>query len=132
MYLPSSSGGAKVELDAGTDGVTAGARSFETQGHPSSLRAGVFKKSVLKYVPFVSATENGVDVSMRLLPKIKIGQRVDIQSKLSTFNFSNMYFQDIPENAGSGIFNVYRLSHVGDSYGDAWTTKVTGYRPPRG
>lgn len=77
-------------------------------------------------------TENGVNVSMRLLPKLKIGQRVDIQSKLSTFNFSNMYFQDIPANAGSGIFNVYRLSHVGDSHGDAWTTKVTGFRPPRG
>lgn len=77
-------------------------------------------------------TENGVDVSMRLLPKIKIGQRVDIQSKLASFNFSNMYFQDIPENAGSGVFNVYRLSHVGDSHGDSWTTKVTGFRPPRG
>ena len=73
-------------------------------------------------------TENGVDVSVRLSPKLKIGGRVDIQSELATFNFSNMYFQNIPKNAGTGIYKVYRLSHVGDSYGESWSSKITGYR----
>ncbi|MCK5126789.1 MAG: hypothetical protein KAR42_11085 [candidate division Zixibacteria bacterium] len=73
-------------------------------------------------------TENGVDVSLRLMPKLKIGGRVDIRSELATFNFGNMYFQDVPENAGSGIYNIYRLVHAGDSYGESWTTRVTGYR----
>jgi len=73
-------------------------------------------------------TENGVDVSLRLMPKLKIGGRVDIQSELATFNFGNMYFQDIPENAGTGVFNVHRLAHSGDSHGDKWTTRVTGFR----
>lgn len=73
-------------------------------------------------------TEVGVDVTLRLTPKIKIGGRVDIQSKLRTFNFSNIYFQDIPESAGTGIYRVFRLNHTGDSYGDVWSTKVTGFR----
>lgn len=73
-------------------------------------------------------TENGVDVSVRLLPKLKIGGRVDIQSELSTFNFGNMYFQDVPANAGQGVYKVYRLAHLGDSYGDQWTTRITGFR----
>ena len=73
-------------------------------------------------------TEVGVDVNLRLSPKIKIGGRIDIQSELRTFNFSNLYFQDIPASAGTGIYRVYKIEHSGDTYGDAWTTKITGYR----
>lgn len=72
-------------------------------------------------------TENGADVSLRLSPRIRIGSQVDIQSELVTFNFSNLYFTEIPESAGSGIYDVYRLDHSGDTWGDAWTTKVTGF-----
>ena len=73
-------------------------------------------------------TEQGCDVSLRLSPKVKIGGRIDIQSELRTFNFSNLYFQDIPENAGKGIYRVFRLTHVGNTKGDDWTTKVTAFR----
>lgn len=73
-------------------------------------------------------TENGVDVSLRLTPKIKIGGRVDVQSKVRSFNFSNVYFQDVPASSGVGIYRVYRVTHKGDSYGDVWTSKVTGFR----
>ena len=38
-------------------------------------------------------TEQGCNVSLRLSPKIKIGGRIDIQSELRTFNFSNLYFK---------------------------------------
>lgn len=73
-------------------------------------------------------TENGVDVSVRLSPKIKIGGEVDVQSELATFNFGNLYFQNIPESAGKGIYRIYKIEHGGDSYGDEWTSKITGYR----
>lgn len=73
-------------------------------------------------------TENGADVTMRLSPKIRIGGRIDIQSQLASFNFSNLYFQQIPESAGKGIYRVYRLNHEGDTHGDAWGTRVTGFR----
>lgn len=73
-------------------------------------------------------TETGADVTLRLTPKIKIGGRIDIQSRFKTFNFSNLYFQNIPPSAGSGIYRVYRIAHNGDSYGEAWSTKITGFR----
>jgi hypothetical protein len=73
-------------------------------------------------------TEVGVDVVSRLNPAIKIGGRVDIKSDLKTFNFSNLYFQDIPEAAGTGVYRIFKLRHTGDSWGDSWNTKVTGFR----
>jgi len=73
-------------------------------------------------------TESGCDVTVRLNPKLKIGRRIEIKSEFKTFNFSNLYFQNIPENAGAGVYRVFRLSHSGDTYGNTWSTKITGYR----
>lgn len=73
-------------------------------------------------------TETGCDVNVRLNPKIKIGGRIDVKSEFRTFNFSNLYYQDIPPNAGSGIYRIFKLEHGGDSWGDQWTTKITGFR----
>ena len=73
-------------------------------------------------------TEVGVDVTVRLNPKIRIGGKFRIESKLATFNFSNLYFVDIPESAGQGDHKIFKLAYSGDSKGDAWSTKITGYR----
>lgn len=73
-------------------------------------------------------TENGVDVVTRLNPKIKIGGRYRIESDLATFNFSNLYFVDIPESAGVGEYKIFRVTHSGDTWGDAWSTKIVGIR----
>lgn len=73
-------------------------------------------------------TEVGADVTVRLSPKIRIGGRYQIESDLSTFNFSNLYFVDIPESAGKGVYRIFRLTHTGDTWGDAWSTKIVGFR----
>lgn len=73
-------------------------------------------------------TEVGADVVVRLNPRIRIGGRYKIESELSTFNFSNLYFQDIPESAGKGEYRIFKLTHGGDSWGDAWSTKIVGFR----
>lgn len=73
-------------------------------------------------------TEVGVDVTVRLNPKIRIGGKFRIESKLATFNFSNLYFVDIPESAGQGDHKIFKLAYSGDSKGDTWSTKITGYR----
>ena len=73
-------------------------------------------------------TEVGVDVVMRLRPKIRIGGRISVESELASFNFSNLYFVDIPQSAGQGVYRIFRITHSGDTHGDAWSTKVTGYR----
>lgn len=77
-------------------------------------------------------TEVGVDVVTRINPKVKMGRQIDIQSELVTFNFSNLYFQDIPEAAGTGIFNIHKLEYDGDTKGDSWSVKITGFRPEGG
>lgn len=73
-------------------------------------------------------TEIGVDVTTRLNPKIRIGGKFRVESKLATFNFSNLYFVDIPESAGQGDHKIFKLAYSGDSKGDAWSTKITGYK----
>ena len=73
-------------------------------------------------------TETGVDVVVRLNPKIRIGGKYRLESDLATFNFSNLYFVDIPESAGQGEYEIFKVVHTGDTYGDAWSTKITGYR----
>lgn len=73
-------------------------------------------------------TEVGIDVTLRLNPKIKIGGKFRLESRLATFNFSNLYFVDIPASAGQGEYNIFRVGHSGDTWGDTWSTKITGYR----
>lgn len=77
-------------------------------------------------VPEIS--EIGCDVRTRLNPNLRIGARIDIQSKLRTFNFNNLYFQDIPENAGTGVYKIYRISHIGDTWGNDWSSKIVSFR----
>ena len=73
-------------------------------------------------------TEVGADVTMRLSPKLRIGGTIDIRSELSTFDFSNLYFQNIPDSAGKGIYRIQKIEHSGDSWGDVWSSKVTAIR----
>ena len=71
-------------------------------------------------------TEVGADVNIRLNPKIRIGGRFQIQSTSATFNFSNLYFQNVPESAGQGVYRIFRVTHSGDTWGDSWTTTIVG------
>jgi hypothetical protein len=73
-------------------------------------------------------TEVGVDFSVRLMPKLKIGSRVKIESEFKTFNYSNIYFQDVPPSAGTGSYRIFKINHSGDNYGNTWNSKVTGYK----
>lgn len=73
-------------------------------------------------------TEIGCNVTVRLNPKIRIGGQIDIRSQLATFNFGDLYFQNIPESAGKGIYRVQKISHSGDSYGDEWSTQIEAIR----
>lgn len=75
-------------------------------------------------------TEVGANVTVRLDPKIKVGDVFRVESKYKSFNFSNVYFQDVPASAGSGDYKIQRLSYSGDTHGDAWSVKLTGIRKP--
>jgi len=73
-------------------------------------------------------TEIGVDVNVRLNPKINIGGRFKVESEFASFNFSNIYFQDVPAQAGKGVYKIQRLTHSGDSWGDSWSSTISGFK----
>lgn len=73
-------------------------------------------------------TEIGADVSVRLSPKYRIGGRFQITSALKSFNFSNVFFQDVPQSAGTGVYRIQRVQYSGDSHGDPWTVQLSGVR----
>lgn len=73
-------------------------------------------------------TEIGCNVRVRLNPAIRMGKRIEVESEVKTFNFSNLYFQDVPEKAGTGLYRVFRLRYTGDSWGDDWTTAIEAIR----
>lgn len=73
-------------------------------------------------------TEVGANVTVRLDPRIKVGSRFKIESEFKSLNFSNLYFQDVPETAGAGEYRAQRVSFSGDSYGNDWSTTITGVR----
>jgi len=73
-------------------------------------------------------TEVGADVTVKLSPSIKIGGRFEIKSEFTQVNYSNIYYQDIPETLGQGVYTVHKLQFSGDSRGDVWDTRITGIR----
>jgi len=69
------------------------------EGSPIRTRAG------LGNLVFASP---GVQVSMRLRPELRPGRKLEIHSDVLA--------------GGQGTFKTFRVSHEGDSWGDAWTT----------
>ena len=73
-------------------------------------------------------TEVGADAIVKLNPTLKIGGEFEIKSEFVQVNYSNVFFQDVPETLGQGIYIIQRLQYDGDTYGDTWDTKVAGVR----
>lgn len=73
-------------------------------------------------------TEVGATVVVKLNPSLKIGAKFRIESDFVKVNFSNVFFQDVPETLGQGEYRIQRLEIDGDSYGEAWDTRITGIR----
>ena len=74
-------------------------------------------------------TEEGADVLVKMNPKVKIFGRFQISSEYKTFNFNNIYYQNVKPSDGLGVYKILRIEHSGDSYGDDWNTKITGVIP---
>lgn len=73
-------------------------------------------------------TEIGVTVNVRLSPEMKIGGRFRIESEFGQVNFSNVFFQDVPETIGEGEYRTEKLQYDGDSHGEKWNVRVSGIR----
>ena len=74
-------------------------------------------------------TERGCTVTTKLRPDLRVGRMFKIESEFKTLNFSEIYYQNIGPNEGSGSYLLNKIEHTGDSHGNAWNTKLTGIRP---
>ncbi len=73
-------------------------------------------------------TELGVNVSVNLTSKIRLGQQIEIDSRTPQVSISSVIYQNIETTVDVGVYTVQEIVHTGDSHGDNWSTKLTGWR----
>ena len=73
-------------------------------------------------------TEYGVNVSVNLNPGVRLGQKIEIDSRTPNVAISSVLYQNIETVVDVGTYTVQQISHSGDSHGDKWESKLTGWR----
>ena len=82
--------------------------------------------SGLEGIPEV--TEVGVNFSVRMDPSIKIGNKIELDTRYKSFNFSGVYYNnELQDVAGSGEYTIMKIVYSGDNYGGNWNTRCVGY-----
>ena len=71
-------------------------------------------------------TEVGVKVKSLMLPNLKLGRRIEIQSISAKINIGNLVFRKVPPTIGVGIYRIDKLQHVGDTHSNDWFTNIEG------
>lgn len=70
----------------------------------------------------------GVDFTVSLNPLVQLGRIVEIDSTYPEFAFGDAYWLKVPRSPAQGQYEVARLTHVGDSHGQAWDTNLECWR----
>ena len=98
---------------------------------PDSPRTGTPReisfKTGLIGVPEMSAdnTGFGVDLTVRLSPKIRLFDLISVSNKYSSYNTGNMYVKTVSNDGQTaGTYWVATISHEGDSWGNRWQTEM--------
>lgn len=73
-------------------------------------------------------TDIGVDVATALNPIVQLGNLIKINSLAPEFAFSGAYFYEIPRSIGEGVYEVARITYIGDSHGQQWDSQFNCYR----
>ena len=71
-------------------------------------------------------TEVGVKVKSLLLPQLKLGRRIEIQSISSKINIGNLIFRKIPPTIGEGTYRIDKIVHTGDTRENDWFSEIDG------
>jgi Baseplate hub gp41 len=69
-------------------------------------------------------TETGVKVKSLLIPQMKLGRQVEIQSISAKINIGNLIFRKVPATVGIGTYRADKINHVGDTRGNDWFTNI--------
>lgn len=69
-------------------------------------------------------TEVGVKVKSLLLPEMKLGRKVEVQSISAKINVGNLIFRKVPATIGIGTYRADKITHTGDTRGNEWITEI--------
>lgn len=69
-------------------------------------------------------TEVGVNVKHFLLPDLKLGRTIRIESITEKINIGNLFFRKIPKIKNEGIYRIDKLIHSGDTHSNQWETNI--------
>jgi hypothetical protein len=71
-------------------------------------------------------TEVGVNVKNLLLPELKLGRTIRIESINTAINIGNLFYRKVPPIRNEGVYRMNKLVHFGDTHGNDWTTDIQG------
>jgi len=69
-------------------------------------------------------TEIGINVKNLLLPALKLGRTIKVESISEKINVGNLFFRKIPPIRNEGVYRIDKLIHVGDNYDNPWETSI--------
>ena len=68
----------------------------------------------------------GINVKNLLLPYLKLGRKIKIESITEKLNTGNMHFRKIPPVRNQGVYRIDKLIHTGDTHDNLWQTEING------
>lgn len=69
-------------------------------------------------------TEIGINVKNALLPDLKLGRTIKVESISTKINVGNLFFRKVPPIKNKGVYRIDKLIHVGDTRGNNWETQI--------
>lgn len=71
-------------------------------------------------------TDIGVTVNNLLLPELKLGRRIKIESTSELINVGNLFFRKVPKIKNEGVYRIDKIIHVGDTRDNPWGSNIHG------
>ena len=81
----------------------------------------------MEMMPEVS--EAGINITTRLNAKLSVGRLFEVDARYRTFTMANAYYDfsdTFGDDLGRGVYSIFKIDHVGDSWGSAWSSQIEG------
>jgi hypothetical protein len=115
----------KISKDCGFDySVNEGVIETTPKNTPLSDESPVIINQTTGMLNSPERTEIGVNVTNLLLPALKLGRTIKIESVAQEINIGNLFFRKIPPIRNEGVYRIDKLIHLGDNRGDQWETQI--------
>ena len=69
-------------------------------------------------------TEIGINVKNILLPDLKLGRTIKVESVSARIAVGNLFFRKVPPVKNQGAYRIDKLIHIGDNRSNIWETGV--------